>query len=61
MVSCHILERMVHDIRYLLLPEEKLDEAEEAVYLWDNRLGDRCQRQKTILPGEEGSPSSSSP
>lgn len=39
MVSQHILERMVHDIRYLLMPEEEADDSEEAVYLWDNRLG----------------------
>ena len=56
MVSCHILERMVHDIRYLLLPEEKLDEAEEAVYLWDNRLG-TVANGKNYFTGEEGSPS----
>ena len=39
MVSQHILERMVHDIRFLLLPEDEMDSAEEAVYLWDNQQG----------------------
>ena len=39
MVERHILERMVQDIRALLLPEGERDEQEEAVYLWDSRLG----------------------
>lgn len=39
MVAQHILERMVHDIRWLLLPEEEAEDQEEAIYLWDYRLG----------------------
>lgn len=39
MVAQHILERMVHDIRWLLLLEEEAADQEEAIYLWDNRLG----------------------
>lgn len=42
MVSAHILERMVRDIRYLLL-EERLpekDEGLEAVFLWDKDQGE---------------------
>lgn len=39
MVAQHILERMVHDIRWLLLPEEEAEDQEETIYLWDNRLG----------------------
>lgn len=40
MVKAHILERMVHDIRMLLLDEQDIQEdAENAVYLWDNREG----------------------
>lgn len=39
MVRYHILERMVHDIRWLLLPEEPGNEAENSVYLWDSTLG----------------------
>ena len=41
MVEHHILERMVHDIRWLLLPEEASmqEEEQETVYLWDNQLG----------------------
>mgnify|MGYP002567983127 FL=1 len=39
MVAQHILERMVHDIRWLLLPEEEAADQEEAIYLWDNQLG----------------------
>ena len=38
MAEHHILERMVRDIRLLLSPETE-PEAEEAVYLWDNRIG----------------------
>ncbi len=38
MVEHHILERMVRDIRQLLLPEEENEEEEETVYLWDSRL-----------------------
>ena len=39
MVAQHILERMVHDIRWLLLPEEEAEDQEETIYLWDNQLG----------------------
>lgn len=39
MVEHHILERMVHDIRWLLSDGEELPDQEEAVYLWDNKLG----------------------
>ncbi len=40
MVTAHILERMVHDIRFLFEKEnEDLTDNEEAVYLWDNREG----------------------
>lgn len=35
MVKLHILEKMVHDIQYLLLDEAEIPK--EAVYLWDNR------------------------
>ena len=38
MVEYHTLERMVHDIRWLLSPED-VPEQEQAVYLWDDRLG----------------------
>lgn len=38
MVSHHILEKMVHDIRWLL-DEGESSEPEKAVYLWDNRKG----------------------
>lgn len=39
MVKQHILERMVHDIRYLLLDPEEMDGMNDAVYLWDNLEG----------------------
>lgn len=39
MVSCHILERMVHDICWLLSEEEDRENTGEALYLWDNREG----------------------
>ncbi len=35
----HILERMVHDIRWLLLTEEEQTEEPDVVYLWDNKVG----------------------
>ena len=38
MVEHHILERMVRDIRQLLLPEGENEEEEETIYLWDNQL-----------------------
>ena len=40
MVKGHILERMVHDIQWLLKDTETGEEKiQDAVYLWDNRLG----------------------
>jgi CRISP-associated protein Cas1 len=39
MVEHHLLEKMVHDIRVLLLNEEEQKELEETVYLWDNLSG----------------------
>lgn len=39
MASSHLLERMVHDIKWLLSEEEPEKEEQEAVYLWDNRRG----------------------
>ena len=39
MVEHHILERMVHDIRYLLLNADEPETKQEAVYLWDNKIG----------------------
>lgn len=40
-VSAHLLERMVKDIRFLLLEEEDAQEEPEidVTYLWDNRKG----------------------
>lgn len=39
MVEHHILERMVHDIRYLLLNTDAPEQEPEVVYLWDDRIG----------------------
>lgn len=39
MVEHHLLEKMVHDIRLLLLNEEEQKEMQESVYLWDNLSG----------------------
>jgi CRISPR-associated protein Cas1 len=41
MASSHLLERMVHDIKWLLSQEEEPEQEEkkEAVYLWDDRRG----------------------
>ena len=60
MVARHILERMVRDIRCLLLPQEETDEGEEAVYLWDGRLG-TVATGRNYAAGEEDGPSLSSP
>ena len=61
MVAHHILERMVHDIRWLLLPEEEQPQDEEAVYLWDNQVG-RVANGISYFDKEAGDvPSSSSP
>lgn len=55
MVARHILERMVRDIRCLLLPQEETDEGEEAVYLWDGRLG-TVATGRNYAAGEEDGP-----
>lgn len=54
MVAQHILERMVHDIRWLLLPEEEAGDQEEAIYLWDNRLGPGEKRRQLRGSGNGG-------
>lgn len=62
MVEHHILERMVHDIRWLLQDEDKPEEAaEDAVYLWDDRLGTVANGVSYFEAGEGDAPSSSSP
>lgn len=62
MVEHHILERMVHDIRWLLQDEETPEEAaEEAVYLWDDRVGTVANGVNYFGAGEGDAPSSSSP
>lgn len=61
MVSCKILERMVHDIRWLLLPEEECPEQSEAVYLWDNQIGTVSNGINYFCREEGNGPSSSSP
>ena len=62
MVEHHILERMVHDIRWLLQDEETSEEAaEEAVYLWDDRVGTVANGVNYFEAGEGDAPSSSSP
>ncbi len=38
MVKVHLLERMVHDIKYILNPEDTEDN-EKVMYLWDNKVG----------------------
>ena len=35
----HLIERMVKDIKYLLSDESKSNEENDAVYLWDNKIG----------------------
>lgn len=53
MVRARILERMVHDIRALLLDDQEAEEdGENAVYLWDNREG-RAENGHSYGLGEE--------
>lgn len=61
MVSCKILERMVRDIRWLLLPEGDCPEQAEAVYLWDNQIGTVSNGINYFRREEGNGPSSSSP
>lgn len=61
MVSARILERMVHDIRWLLSPAEESMEPEEAIYLWDNQRGVVSNGINYFREEEEDGPSSSSP
>ena len=61
MVSARILERMVHDIRWLLLPAEESMELEEAIYLWDNQRGVVSNGINYFREEEGDGPLSSSP
>lgn len=61
MVSARILERMVHDIRWLLSPAEESMEPEEVVYLWDNKIGTVSNGINYFLEEEGDGPLSSSP
>ena len=61
MVSARILERMVHDIRWLLSPAEESMELEEAVYLWDNKIGTVSNGINYFREEEGDGPLSSSP
>ena len=61
MAKARILERMVHDIRWLLLPDGEELEDETAVYLWDDRLGVVANGINYFRSREEEPPSSSSP
>lgn len=61
MVSARILERMVHDIRWLLSPAEESMEPEEVVYLWDNQRGVVSNGINYFREEEGDGPLSSSP
>lgn len=61
MVSARILERMVHDIRWLLSPAEESMELEEAIYLWDNQRGLVSNGINYFREEEGDGPLSSSP
>lgn len=61
MVSARILERMVHDIRWLLSPAEESMELEEAIYLWDNQRGVVSNGINYFREEEGDGPLSSSP
>lgn len=58
LVEHHILECMVHDIRWLFLEDGEAPPAEEAVYLWDNQLG-TVSNGVNYARGEAGEPPSS--
>ena len=58
LVEHHILERMVHDIRWLFLEDGEAPPAEEAVYLWDNQLG-TVSNGVNYARGDAGEPPSS--
>ena len=58
LVEHHILERMVHAIRWLFLEDGEAPPAEEAVYLWDNQLG-TVSNGVNYARGEAGEPPSS--
>ncbi len=58
LVEHHILERMVHDIRWLFLEDGEAPPAEEAVYLWDYQLG-TVSNGVNYARGEAGEPPSS--
>lgn len=51
----HLLERMVHDIRYLLRDGEINDPALDAVYLWDNGASELPAGFNYRCGGEDGS------
>lgn len=61
MVSARILERMIHDIRWLLSPAEESMELEEAIYLWDNQRGVVSNGINYFREEEGDGPLSSSP
>ena len=61
MVSAKILERVVHDIRWLLSPAEESMEREEAIYLWDNQRGVVSNGINYFREEEGDGPLSSSP
>ena len=61
MVSARILERMVHDIRWLLSPAEESMEPEEAIFLWDNQRGVVSNGINYFREEEGDGPLSSSP
>ena len=61
MVSARILERMVHDIRWLHSPAEESMEPEEAIYLWDNQRGVVSNGINYFREEEGDGPLSSSP
>lgn len=56
MVRQHLLERMIHDIRWLLAPDEAAAAEPEVVYLWDNKLGTVANAVNYSGKGEEEEP-----
>lgn len=58
MAKGRLLERMVHDIRALLLTPQELETKDDALYLWDDRQG-TVDSGRAYGPSEEDDPCSS--
>ena len=39
MAKLHLVEKMVKDIKYLLMPDESFEQDKAPLYLWDDKVG----------------------